>query len=869
MFGGRYLKVLGNNDLLKNSLFYYINTILIILVLNLLSVNFFKVESSFTLITIIYIIIGLLIFNIPFKRLYNYITRQNFKTIIFYNIIKGLFFIILSLFILLFSKIQMLWISSIPLILIGLDFILQSIGIIRKELFLLSVVAFVYTIFFILLQTIPQLWYSIQQFSLWFSKHIGLLIGVSLLLGPSASGLWIIIIFFIFSCCIFILSGLGKKLFLLNVIGLAICWIVYLIILGFVEFELNSDVLNLHFVLFLLCLIPTFLYLRSINFSSKTMDNSSYKNWKFKNIIKNGTVWALIFLFIFSILLTSFPGAENINYNKAKKNILFYGHNMLGSWDVPEYGKYGKTMSGMFGLLPYYLHLIGYNSKIVVEDRMKFLNNTFPINKNITRYINITDYSSIIESSNITSDLLADIDIFVVINLNKSFSLSEHKTIWKFVENGGSLLVLGDHTAVGGIMNPLNDLLKPAGISYRFDSAIPIDKESRWIPCYQLLHNPISFRINELDEIQISVGASLDINYGSFPIIIGRYGLSDIGSHLNEEKAFLGDYRYNKGEQIGDIILAACTYYGKGKVIIFGDTSPFQNVPISYTLPFLDSVFNWLCNNRTIMLDFSIMILSILFLFGTIILYLKFKEKKIQFVFFPLALCIGILISAAINPIILGESEIKGDIVYVDVSHIERFSIEPYKNTSLTGLMTNLMRNNYLPIILRDFSNEKMENCKILIFNAPTRSFSDNEVESIKKFIKNGGLVILSTGFPDKDASMPLLREFNLDIYDIPLGPVPYVEEEPEKYQKEPRFVDSWPILVGDESNTELFYSVEIEGYEYILMTFTQYGDGGLLFISDSQFLIDSNIESLFDYWPGNIQFFKNILDEMESRGLI
>ena len=112
---------------------------------------------------------------------------------------------------------------------------------------------------------------------------------------------------------------------------------------------------------------------------------------------------------------------------------------------------------------------------------------------------------------------------------------------------------------------------------------------------------------------------------------------------------------------------------------------------------------------------------------------------------------------------------------------------------------------------------------------------------------------------------MSLLSEFQLDIYDIPLGPVPYVEENQEEYQKEPRFVDSWPIEIFDNPDTEIFYSIEILEDEYILITFTHYGKGGLLLISDSEFLYDENIESIDDYWPGNIQFLYNIIDEIAT----
>ncbi|MDH7517953.1 MAG: hypothetical protein QHH19_06385 [Candidatus Thermoplasmatota archaeon] len=849
------------------------NITLILLALNLIAINLVIADSSFMMVSTIYVLLGVIVFNIPFRKLYNTIIGKNKEKKSIYRMTSGLILILFSFILLLVTDIQMLWLTSIPTLLSGLNLTLQGVKIKRKELHLLSVVSFIYALFYILVQTIPTLWYSIQQLSLLFSKAIGIMVSKPLLLGPSTSGLWIVIIFFILSCCMPFLSYGKKKYFLFNVIGLTVCWIVYLIILSFVDFKSKSDVLNLHYLLFIFCLIPTFVYLAKIRFKEEQLDILGFKDIKLIHVVKNGAAWALVLLLISCVVLTVFLGANSTNNNNAKKNILFYGHNMLGSWDVPEYGKYGRSASGMFGLLPYYLNNSGYNTGVVVGNRTEFLNATLPIYENVTRCVNLTDYTTIIESKTITKDLLNNFDIFVVINLNTSFSENEYEVIWDFVEKGGSLLVLGDHTDIGGMMSPLNQLLKPIGMNYRFDDALPIDTNFKWIPCYHLMHHPVTYRIDSLDEIEISVGASLDINAGSFPVILGRYGLSDEGDRLNVEKAYLGDYEYNKGEQIGDIILVAGAYYGNGKVLVFGDTSSFQNSAIINSLPFLNSVFNWLGSQRTSTIEYAQTGISLILLIGAFVLYLRFGKSKIQFVLFPLALCIALVISAVAIPMILGQEEVKGNIVYVDASHVERFSLDPFEDNSLTGTMLNLMRNNYLPLLLRDFSKDKIKNSVILIFNAPTKTFSGDEIEFLKQYIQNGGLVILSTGYPDKDASMPLLREFGLDIADIPLGPIPYVEENPEEYQKEPRFVDSWPIVgdIGEDENdtTYPFYSVEIDDYEYVLMTFTRYGDGGLLLIGDSEFLMDKNIESLDDYWPGNIQFLKNILDEMKTKGVL
>jgi hypothetical protein len=80
--------------------------------------------------------------------------------------------------------------------------------------------------------------------------------------------------------------------------------------------------------------------------------------------------------------------------------------------------------------------------------------------------------------------------VYVVINPEASFGTVEHARIWGFVARGGSLLVLGDHTDIGGTRGPLNQLLEPVGIAFNFDSAMPLDAESQWFNCIDRYPHP-------------------------------------------------------------------------------------------------------------------------------------------------------------------------------------------------------------------------------------------------------------------------------------------------------------------------------------------------------------------------------------------
>jgi len=861
----RNLKINKDKKFLATKAIYVLNTTLVLLLLNFLSNNFTITNIEFLQISTLYLLLATLILNIPLIKIYDKIKEKNKEKNSFYLIFAGICLIIFSFVLIIAIKNILLWLVSIPIFISGLDLTLRGIKIKRREFYLITIFSLSYVIIYVLIQTVPIIWHIIQRFSFLVSSSIGTLIGKSMLFGPSISGLWIVIISLIVTIISFFLSSnkrLNLKKFLFTIIGVFIGWIIYLIALGLIDFKSKFDFVNLHIILFILCLIPILIYLLKSEIKEVRIVNQNFNKIKIKKIISNKAVWALIFLFLSSLLLTSFFGIDEKKPDE-KTKILFYGQNMLGSWDIPEYGKYGREGTGMFGLLSLYLTASGFKNTLLFNNITTFLNKTQPAQENITRYVNLTDYVKIIESNKVTTNLLHNVDIFVITNLNKSFSSDEKKVIWEFVEKGGSLLVLGDHTNVGGIQEPLNDLLKPVEISYKFDSALPLDSKFKWITCSQFMHHPITYNLKSLDEIKISVGASLTTPPNVIPLIVGRYGLSDEGDPSNEDISYLGDYKYNQGEQIGDIILAAATYYGDGKVVVFGDTSTFQNSALPYSYSFIYNIITWLKSEQTATTKLLQTSISIMLLVGALILFLTNKKSSIPFSVFTFVFTLGLVTTVLINPLIIPDMQISGNVVYIDASHNERFNLEPFTEKSVNGLILNLNRNGYLPIILREFSQEKIEKSKILILNAPAQSINTDEVQFLNNYISNGGIIILATGYSDKEAAINLLNKYDLDILDVPLGPFPYVEENPEEYENEPRFVDSWPI-VFNENIAQSFFNFTWN-IDYNLMVFVKQGKGGLLLISDSQYLLDKNIESIYDYWPGNIILLKNILDEFQG----
>lgn len=861
---GRMNDMRGTTKIFSKTILF-LNVFSVLLALQMLSGHFGFVTSPLSQISTVYLLFGVILLNVPLRDTLQALRK---KTPHLITLLLGIVLCSTGFILLVLSKSQVLLLASIPVILSGLSFWLQALKHRRNELDVLTVFSFVYAFVFLLLQTVPFLWNVYQQSSLTISHAVGLITAVPLLLGPTTSGLGIVLVTFLFIISVFFLFRNRPRKTTLRLavsIGmLSVIWVSYLVLLSLKPYS-SGEAISLHPVFFLFCLIPAFMMLYEIPGLEPTTEWRLPREKNMKRFLKNGAVWAAVFLFLSTMFLIVFlhTGLEPDSPQK----VIFYGKNMVGTWDVPGYGRYGKDAVGMFGLWPVYLTMLGYETELVVENKTRFIESISPVSENITNYLDFREYTTVIETEQITRPMLDNAAVFVVSNLNASFSKQEHLVIWEYIANGGSLLVIGDHTNVGGIQTPLNDLLAPVGVRFRFDAALPLDEQFKWLSCVHLLHHPITAPLPSIHVLQYGIGASLDIPLTAVPIVIGDSALSDAGDPLNEDIAYLGDYEYNKGEHLGDVVLVAGAFYGNGKVLVFGDTSTFQNPALPFSFSFLSSTFTWLTSTHTVQTTTFQIGGSLLLLLAAVLVYRFFRKKTTTFAIFPFVLCMALLFSPMVTPLLgntLGVANPE-NLVLIDSSHGERFSLNSFTGESINGLIVNLQRNNLLPVLLREFSEEKILASKLLIFNAPTKAFTSEEVTFLRSYMADGGIVLLATGYDDKETSLPLLKTFNVDIGQTPLGPVPYVEGNLTYYQNEPRFVDSWPLSFPKEQALS-YYNFTWQNFSFHLVVFLQHGAGGLLVISDSQYLLDKNLESVYDYWPGNILFLKYLLEEVLSK---
>ncbi len=492
--------------------------------------------------------------------------------------------------------------------------------------------------------------------------------------------------------------------------------------------------------------------------------------------------------------------------------------------EVPRPERPGIASSGMMGLLGRYAALAGHT--LTLAER--------PVRPGI----------------------LEGARALLVVLPASDFTREEKRAIDRFVRSGGSLLVAGDHTDLLGTMGPLNDLTGRYGIRFRFDSAYPVRRE--WRGCVR------SMMPGRLVQTGIGTGASLALRAPARPLVAGPYALSDGGDRGNGgQGAWLGDYAYQPGERLGDLALLAERRAGHGRVVVMGDTSPLQNVALPWSFAFVSQLFDHLCG-RTSWWErwgraapgMAALLLALLYL------------RRNRGVEWTAGAACGVLaaslISAALPPE-AGRLPLPPGlpVALVDDGHLNDWTRELWHDASIGGLMANLQRGGWLPVVTDRVAGRLPGPEALAVYVAPRRRLEEPEVVRLAAHIEQGGRVLVASGGPEGEAVAPLLSLYGMRLGRMPLGPVPVrpdmTRHELEQARLAPQFRSAWPVETAGAVRTRSL--LEDSGHDVVVSAAARSGSGGsLIVIGDAEFLTDRVLENENAAWKGNVDLLSRIL---------
>jgi len=497
------------------------------------------------------------------------------------------------------------------------------------------------------------------------------------------------------------------------------------------------------------------------------------------------------------------------------RKIVFYEKGFL-NWLKPTHGSYGRLSSGMYGMLPVFVESLGARSVISPE---------------------------------LAAEDLENADALVLLNPNEPWADGQLDRIHTFVRQGGSLLLMGEHTEIDpNGSNRFNEVLAPTALRVRFDSAT--FAVGGWLHSYETISHPVTTGIpDDRNQFGVVIGASVQTRWPARPLLIGRWGWADPGDEASE-RAMMGNGRYDSGERLGDVVLAAEQPLGQGRVIAFGDTSSFQNAIEVTSHVFTSRLFAYLAGSAGNAHPWWRQLLGLLACaFLTALLCWRSSLTRTVLVVLGLAaavvICQQTTATAANSLLPDGRATTPNHLAYIDASHLNAYSGESWRPDGIGGLALTLMRNSYLTLALPELTSARLEKAGLLVSIAPTRAYTETEIDAIAEFVDGGGLLVINAGYDDAHASEPLLERFGFgfgtddSIEPAPLGHFksPYLESNSRRVYV--RFHAAWPIRCTDPNAQTVAYGRDNQPVAIL----RRVGAGQVLFVGDTGFALNKNLE--------------------------
>jgi len=485
-------------------------------------------------------------------------------------------------------------------------------------------------------------------------------------------------------------------------------------------------------------------------------------------------------------------------------------------WKVPTVGRYGGFSSGMFGLLPYYLDRAGVDNRVAEFD----------------------------------ASLFDEPRCLVFINDPREWQAGQFAAVDRFLEMGGTVLLLGDHTNVFGLQDGFNSLLERYGCHLLFDSAYPFG--GSWhgnvavnLP-WGMKTSHTGFAANH------AIGCSMKVSAAWRRMLVGTRGFSDIGYRENVQGAFLGNYALDDGEAIGDTVLAAWRPAGRGAIAVYGDTSAFQNAALpstfmSHVLP----LFDWLTNGAPApeWAPQKWWIMGLL-VFGFVMAW-RLRAWHVL---------LALLLAGPALAVWQGQDARSGlqrfdqqGLVVMDDYRLPNTGHYDARWNCVGPLITNVSRAGFW--CLKSDAAIDYSRCEAsaVVWIGSHRPCTEEELEGVLEFERRGGIVILACGYEDAPgASAALLAAHGASVAPRALGSV---GSRQKRSELAPRFVEAWPLRISGQ------HTVLSRAGEDTVAAFLPLGEGGCLAIGDTRFFRRENIEHQSSTHAGNVAFLLSALE--------
>lgn len=439
--------------------------------------------------------------------------------------------------------------------------------------------------------------------------------------------------------------------------------------------------------------------------------------------------------------------------------------------------------------------------------------------------VSILSDSTLLES-------LDDIDIVFAVHPKGPADPRLRVRLFDYMRGGGSLLVVGEHTDVGGILEGVNTLIEPSGIRLRNDSAIPALRGWNWAWCQRALLAPTTRGLENSDDLGISIGGSLDVSWPAMPLIVGTQAFSDIGNPDNP-RGKLGDNRWNWGERFGDLPLVAGERVGRGRLMVVGDTSGLMSLSSFRVWPFylqlvagLGAPSPWESRVPLAALAALLALAAWMASCGG-----AYARQVLGLAWLGAAL----LVAGRLDPRLPAPVQPER-IGWVDAAHLPNWMYDSNLDWSVMSVAESIFNADLLPLFHFPGQGAPPATSPFLLLSGPAREIEPAEVDALAAWVESGGHLVLAVDARRGRPAAGLLARFGLRLLDTPLGTAPEAvdaEGAPLGFE----FYEAWPFAC--EAGVDTLASC----WGYPIVVERRLGSGRLSVVGDERFFSRRFIE--------------------------
>ncbi len=180
----------------------------------------------------------------------------------------------------------------------------------------------------------------------------------------------------------------------------------------------------------------------------------------------------------------------------------------------------------------------------------------------------------ILESDKIDDETLKQCDVLIVKTPTSRYNEDEVDAVLRFVEQGGGVLFIGDHTNVFRTSTIMNDMTRPMGFIFRDDLLFSNEKSAYdqhfdppWAPHPSLQYMP---------PMEFAVSCSIDPGFSRGRAVITSTGLWSMPPEYHHDNyhpipQHCADMRY------GAFVQVWAAWYGQGRALAYTDSTIFSN----------------------------------------------------------------------------------------------------------------------------------------------------------------------------------------------------------------------------------------------------------------------------------------------------